>query len=72
MCVQGILPALCAAVCDEEAGAAAQACATVLGCFCPLQRLLDLLTPPMEDWADTPQRQAGALMLLAAIIRCGR
>jgi hypothetical protein len=70
--LQAILPALCAAVCDEEAGATAQACATVLGSFCPLQRVLDLLKPRMEDWADTPQRQAGALMLLAAVVRWRR
>lgn len=46
-----------------------QACATVLGCFCPLPRLLDLLTPRMEDWAGLPQRQAGGLRLLAAVLR---
>lgn len=67
--IQVILPALCAAVCDAEAGAAVQACATVLGFFCPLPRLLDLLGPRMEDWADVPQRQAGGLLLLAAVLR---
>lgn len=66
---QAILPALCAAVLDEEAGAAVCACAAVLGCFCPLERLLDLLTPRMEDWAGEPQRQAGGLTLLTAFMR---
>jgi hypothetical protein len=67
--LQAILPALCAAVLDEEAGPAVCACATVLGCFCPLERLLDLLTPRMEDWAGEPRRQAGGLTLLTAFLR---
>lgn len=67
--LQAILPALCAAVLDEEAGAAVCACATVLGCFCLLERLLDLLTPRMEDWSGEPRHQAGGLTLLTAFLR---
>lgn len=67
-CLQVILPALCAAVCDADAGATIKGCGTVLGAFCSLPLLLDLLEPRLQDWADVPQRQAGGLLLLAAVL----
>lgn len=54
--LQVILPALCAAVEDVDAGAAVKGCATVLGCFCSLPQLLDLLAPRLEEWAEAPHR----------------
>lgn len=69
LCMQAILPALCAAVSDADAGVGVQGCAAVLGCFCALPLLLDLLQPRLEEWDGTPQRQAAALRILAAVLR---
>jgi hypothetical protein len=64
-----VLPALCSAIGDADAGSAVAHCALVLGCFCGLQRLLEHLAPCLQEWAAEPQRQARALRVLASVLR---
>jgi hypothetical protein len=67
--LQVLLPALCASIRDEDAGAAVADCAALLGCHCSFQLLLELLEPRALDAAAEGKKQADVLLVLAAALR---
>lgn len=67
--VQVLLPALCSAICDPDAGPAVTDCAALLGCFCDFKLVLELLAPRVLDGSGDAKRQADVLLVLAAAIR---
>ncbi|KAF8058324.1 Dnaaf5 [Scenedesmus sp. PABB004] len=67
--LQVLLPALCAAVRDADAGGAVADCAALLGVHCSFGLVLELLAPRVTDGAGDARRQADALLVLAAVLR---